>query len=88
MSIQDTCLKQVYVLAAGRAIKRRTADIDVPNAERSLNENTFDTRCFEMSIRNRFTRPHTEIAEWYWLTEYLDYSNKPFTIHSSEGVKE
>jgi len=28
----------------------------------------------------RFKRPHTEIAEWYWLTEYLDYSNKPFKV--------
>lgn len=23
---------------------------------------------------SRWNRPHTEIAEWYWLTEYLDYS--------------
>ncbi len=30
-----------------------------------------------MNFKQRFTRPHTEIVEWYWLTEYLDYSDKP-----------
>ncbi len=25
-----------------------------------------------------WNRHYTEIAEWYWLTEYLDYSNKSF----------
>jgi len=29
-------------------------------------------------MMNRFNRPHSEIAEWYWLTEYLNYSNKTF----------
>ena len=36
----------------------------------------------------RFNRYHTELAEDYWNREYLDYSNKPFTLHSfSSGNK-
>lgn len=36
----------------------------------------------------RFNRPHTEIAEWYWNTEYLDYSNLTFPTITSQLISE
>jgi len=34
----------------------------------------------------RFNRPHTEIAEWYWLTEYFDYSDLTFPTITSQSI--
>lgn len=36
----------------------------------------------------RFNRPHSEIAEWYWLTEYLEYSNLTFPTITSQTIYE
>jgi hypothetical protein len=33
-----------------------------------------------------FNRYHTEIAELYWLTEYLDYSNLSFPTITSQTI--
>ncbi len=35
-----------------------------------------------------FNRPHTEIAEWYWLTEYFDYSDLTFPTITSQTIYE
>lgn len=34
-----------------------------------------------------FNRHYTEISEWYWLTEYLDYSNLSFPTITIQSLQ-